>query len=90
MKPSPAAQLTIEDLAIWVGLNLTWTMHRTPGWARLDAQESDRRDAELMLALAECRRDIGGGSKAMAHRMLGGSTNRTDAMFVNGFWVNLA
>jgi len=52
MKPLPAAPLTTEDLDIWSRALMEWTMHRTPGWLRLGAQESDRRDARLMLAWA--------------------------------------
>jgi hypothetical protein len=60
MKPLPSAPLTEEDQRIlaWVVARITgvsWS--RPPAW---HADPQDRRDAELMLSLADCRSHPGG------------------------------
>jgi hypothetical protein len=87
-RPAPWTPWTHEDFMILTGQWEGRDWKRPPLLPHAHSVFYDRRDAELMLALAECRRDIG-GSKAVAHRMLAGSTNRTEVMFINGFWVQL-
>lgn len=79
---------TIEDFdLVWLGhlaKRKPFEWHGT----HLSYIEADRRDADLMFALADCGPRI--NAKAWAHRMLDGSTNRTEAIWIRGFWVNLA
>lgn len=50
--------------------------------------ESDRRDAELMHALADMKRHMP-DSKAVAHRMLDGRFGVPESILIDGFWVAL-
>lgn len=83
----PNNHLTVDDFFIWAGLAMQFEHLRYP-FTRHALLPADRRDAELMYALADMKRHMP-DSKAVAHRMLEGRFGVPESILIDGFWVAL-